>query len=99
MHCVVVSSLVYSVEFALLLFIPQIPPLWEVTLCKVAIYTTTNLILILLLLLLLHHMLLLLLWTYLNQGICDLLSLSLSLALISIVLEMSCQVHVDASDM
>ena len=77
MHCVVVSSLVYSVEFALLLFIPQIPPLWEVTLCKVAIYTTTNLILILRLLLL-HHMLLLLLWTYLNQDICDLLSLSLS---------------------
>ena len=41
-------------EFALLLFIPQIPPLWEVTPCKVAIYTTTNLIPLLLLLLLLR---------------------------------------------
>ena len=48
------------VEFALLLFIPQIPPLWEVTLCKVAIYTSTKLILLLLLLLLLMLMLLML---------------------------------------
>ena len=56
MHCMIV----HSVEFALLLFIPQIPPLWEVTLCKVAIYTSTDLILLLLLFLLLLLLLLLL---------------------------------------